>query len=129
MNSEMVSKPWGSYQVLYGDDYDIFKIKKLTVNPNSKLSLQSHEYRKEVWICYKGNGLAQIDDDFLELKSSNNTIGIINNNQKHRLINNTDDILEVIEIQIGVSIAEDINSTYLGEDDIIRYEDDYNRLN
>ena len=64
-----------------------------------------------------GTGLAQVDDTFIDLK--NNSIVEIDIRQKHRLINNSETNLEIIEIQVG---------SYLGEDDIIRYEDDFKRF-
>ena len=129
-------RPWGFFSVLYGNDYNDIKIKKITVLPNHKLSLQSHNYRKEIWTCLKGNGLAQIDNDYIELKE--HITVTINNKQKHRLINNSTIPLEIIELQIAIPSYisyknENNNFTnpllYLGEDDIIRYEDDYNRIN
>lgn len=111
------TRPWGFYEVLSGDDHTGYKVKKITVHPGKRLSLQSHNQRKEHWFCVKGKGQAQVDDNFIEL-----SMGVqitIQIQQKHRLINNSDDVLEIIEIQFG---------DYLGEDDIIRYEDDYSRV-
>ena len=109
-------RPWGKFEVLSGDDHCGFKVKKITVNPGKRLSLQSHKFRKEYWCNLSGSGLAQVGDEFIELK--NNSMVFIDIGVKHRLINNSDKDLEIIEIQLG---------TYLGEDDIIRYEDDFNR--
>jgi len=86
------------------------------VYPGKRLSLQSHNHRREQWTCIKGNGQAQIEDIIIDLTL--NKIVEIEIGQKHRLINNSDQIFEIIEIQIG---------NYLGEDDIIRYEDDFGR--
>lgn len=108
-------RPWGEYYVLYDDDC---KIKRLIVLPMKKLSLQSHMFRKEHWLVVKGKGKAQIDNVIQEIHTG--SVIIIEKNQKHRLINDQEDCtLEIIEIQTG---------TYFGEDDIIRYEDDYNRI-
>lgn len=115
INSHTDYQPWGHYEVL--KDSDFFKSKKITVYPNKRLSLQSHNYRSEHWICIKGNGVAQINDNFIDL--SVNTQVFINIGNKHRLINNGNEELVIIEIQTG---------TYFGEDDIIRYEDDYYRI-
>lgn len=81
------------------------------------MSLQSHNYRVEHWICLSGSGVAQINDKLIDLEP-NKTV-FINFKDKHRLINNSDDIFVIIEIQTG---------TYFGEDDIIQYEDDYDRV-
>ena len=107
-------RPWGYYEIL--SEFDGYKIKKISVYPSKRLSLQSHNYRKEQWTCIKGSGQAQIDDKFINLEINKSVY--IEINQKHRLINNSKELLEIIEIQLG---------SYLEEDDIIRYEDDYNR--
>lgn len=107
-------RPWGYYEIL--SEFDGYKIKKISVYPSKRLSLQSHNYRKEQWTCIKGSGQAQIDDNFIDLEINKSVF--IEINQKHRLINNSKELLEIIEIQLG---------SYLEEDDIIRYEDDYNR--
>ena len=124
------NRPWGFFEVLHGNDNNNIKIKKIVVLPNHRLSLQSHNYRKEIWICLNGTGLAQIDSDFIELKENN--IVTINPKQKHRLINNSNDILEIIETQIAIPYYLDNQETNLllnlSEEDIIRYEDDYNRI-
>ena len=111
------NRPWGFYEVLSGHDNAGYKVKKITVLPGNRLSLQSHNLRKEQWFCVKGKGQAQVDNNFLELSVGKQVT--IEVKQKHRLINNSDDVLEIIEIQFG---------DYLGEDDIIRYEDDYSRV-
>jgi mannose-1-phosphate guanylyltransferase/mannose-6-phosphate isomerase len=107
-------RPWGYYEIL--SEFNGYKIKKISVYPSKKLSLQSHNYRREQWTCIKGYGLAQIDNNFIDLYI-NKSIEI-EINQKHRLINNSKELLQIIEIQLG---------NYLEEDDIIRYEDDYYR--
>ena len=109
-------RPWGYFEVLAGGDNMGFKIKKIIVNPNKRLSLQSHEHRKEYWFCIRGVGQAQVDSNFINLEL--NSMCFIDTTQTHRLINNSDTNLEIIEVQLGL---------YLGEDDIIRYEDDFNR--
>ena len=109
-------RPWGFYEVL--SSCDQYKIKKISVYPKKRLSLQSHKFRKEVWTVLTGSGQAVVGDDLIDIKEGQNII--IEIEQKHRLINNTDDLLEIIELQTG---------SYLGEDDIVRYEDDFNRTN
>jgi mannose-1-phosphate guanylyltransferase/mannose-1-phosphate guanylyltransferase/mannose-6-phosphate isomerase len=111
-------RPWGYFEVLSGGDNMGFKIKKITVYSNKKLSLQSHNYRKEYWFGLTGNGKALVEDKIFEISKDGNSMVFIDLKEKHRLINDSDNDLEIIEIQLG---------TYLGEDDIIRYEDDYNR--
>jgi mannose-1-phosphate guanylyltransferase/mannose-6-phosphate isomerase len=109
-------RPWGFYEVI--QDTPTFKLKKITVYPGKKLSLQSHNKRFEHWTCLEGNGMAQINDDFINL-SLNKSV-FIKIGDKHRLINNGTENLVIIELQTG---------NYFGEDDIIRYEDDYGRIN
>lgn len=109
-------RPWGFYEVL--SSCDQFKIKKISVYPRKRLSLQSHKFRKELWKVLMGKGQAVVGDELIDIKEGQNIV--IEIGQKHRLINNTDELLEIIEMQTG---------SYLGEDDIIRYEDDFNRSN
>ena len=112
-------RPWGYYEVLAGGDNMGFKIKKIIVYPNKRLSLQSHNFRKEYWFCINGIGKAIVDNNLICIDSLTNTMVYVDIKQKHRLVNESKSNLEIIEIQLG---------TYLGEDDIIRYEDDYNRV-
>jgi len=107
-------RPWGNYEVL--SDNAQFKIKRILVLPFKKLSLQSHAHRCEHWVCLQGKGRAQINEDFLSLVP--NAQVFINFHDKHRLINDSDTELIILEIQTG---------SYFGEDDIIRYDDDYGR--
>lgn len=114
-NTYIDYRPWGYYEVI--NDSKDMKSKKITVYPQKRLSLQSHTQRCEHWICLKGNGIAQINEDLIELYPNKQVF--INFNDKHRLINNNELDLIIIEIQTG---------TYFGEDDIIRYQDDYGRI-
>jgi mannose-1-phosphate guanylyltransferase/mannose-1-phosphate guanylyltransferase/mannose-6-phosphate isomerase len=107
-------RPWGHYEIL--KDETNFKSKRIVVNPHQKLSLQSHQFRSEHWICLVGNGMAQVSDEFIDLKPDKYVFILAG--EKHRLINETDFPLVIIEIQTG---------SYFGEDDIIRYQDDYGR--
>ena len=107
-------RPWGWYRVI--DDSDDHKVKEIQVNPKSRLSLQSHSKRSEVWTVINGEAFVTINDKSFLLKL-NESIFIPVESQ-HRLENKTDKSLNIIEIQTG---------TYFGEDDIRRYEDDYNR--
>ncbi len=113
--TEQFQRPWGFYEII--EEKDDRKVKKLTVYPGKRLSLQSHKHRCEHWIQFSGKGQAEIDNQILEI--GENTHIFVNFQQKHRLINNSDTNLEIIEIQKG---------TYFGEDDIIRYQDDFGRV-
>ncbi len=121
MNSELhfqhltVHRPWGSYTVLL--DSAAYKIKKILVKPKAKLSLQKHYHRSEHWIVTSGTALVTVDDKKILLKSNESTyipIGSL-----HRLENPGLIPLILIEAQVG---------EYLKEDDIVRIEDSYNRI-
>ncbi len=92
-------------------------IKKITVKPGARLSLQSHEYRMEKWIVLQGIARVELDGLITDVAQNGHiNIGL---HVKHRLTNCQADDLVIIEIQLG---------SLLSEDDIIRYEDDYGRL-
>lgn len=110
-----VYRPWGWYDLIETDDN--FKVKRLHVNPGSKLSLQKHHKRSEHWVVVSGTAKAINGKETLILKEGESTyipIGVV-----HSLENQTDKQLEIIEIQSGI---------YLGEDDIVRYQDIYGRV-
>lgn len=107
-------RPWGSWHIL--DEGDGYKVKRIHVSPKSRLSLQSHVHRAEHWIVISGVAKAVVDDEIVEA-GPGGTIDIPLG-AKHRLINDGDDEVVIIEIQKG---------DYTGEDDIVRYEDDYGR--
>jgi len=109
-----VYKPWGSYTILEDDNF--YKVKRLTVLPGERLSYQMHYHRNEHWIVVSGTAIVVIDDAEKMLRSGESIY--IRSGEKHRLINSGNLQLEVIEVQ---------NGEYLGEDDIVRYEDDYIR--
>ena len=110
----IVSKPWGSYQVIeIGPNY---LIKRILVKSGGILSLQSHEYRSEHWIIVNGTAEVTINKDILYLKSNENVF--IPKKSLHRLANKDQEDLIIIEIWFG---------QILDEDDITRYEDIYNR--
>lgn len=108
-------RPWGSFEILA--DYPEFKAKILTVLPGKRLSLQSHQKREENWVITKGQALIQLDDEFVELNPGEHIF--IPKHAKHRLENRGSENLTVVEVQTG---------EYFGEDDIVRYEDDFNRI-
>ena len=108
-------RPWGEFETLYKSKE--VHIKKLIVNPKSKLSLQSHKYRAENWIVLKGQALVTKGEE--EIKLSQNESVFINIGEKHRLENNTNKELIILECQTG---------SYFGEDDIERFEDDFGRI-
>ena len=107
-------RPWGWFDVLALDDR--FQIKLIFVKPSGSLSLQSHKYRSEFWVVVKGKAKVTIGNNIKIIPEGNSVY--IPKTEKHRLENpNTEPIL-LVEVQIG---------SYLGEDDIIRYEDIYSR--
>ena len=110
----IVHRPWGKFEVLIDDK--LHKVKRITVYPGEKLSLQSHYHRAEHWIVVKG--LAKIINENTEMFLRENESTYITPTSKHRLENPGKINLEIIEVQTG---------SYLEEDDIIRYDDHYNR--
>lgn len=107
-------KPWGYFETLY--EGDGFKVKSIVVNAGSRLSLQTHKHRSEHWTVVRGNAVFQIGE-----KKENvlpDQTRYIAKGQKHRLENKETTPVEIIEVQCG---------DYLGEDDIVRIEDDYDR--
>ena len=109
-----VHRPWGSYDSI--DIGDGFQVKRIKVKPGARLSLQSHTQRAEHWIVVRGNARVTRDNDVFELHANQSTYIPIG--AKHRLENPGCEMLELIEVQSG---------DYLGEDDIVRYEDVYGR--
>ena len=107
-------RPWGSFEILA--DQPGFKVKRIIVKPSGKLSLQSHEHRSEHWVVVRG--VATIVNGDQELTLSANQSTYIEQGAVHRLSNLTDQDVEIIEVQTG---------SYLGEDDIVRYDDVYKR--
>jgi mannose-1-phosphate guanylyltransferase len=109
-----VYRPWGYYDSI--DSGIGFQVKRIFVNPGAKLSLQKHEKRAEHWVIVKGIALITCGKKVFQLKESQSAY--IPKGKVHRLENAEQTPLEIIEIQTG---------DYLGEDDIIRLEDDYER--
>ncbi|MDE2407039.1 MAG: mannose-1-phosphate guanylyltransferase/mannose-6-phosphate isomerase [Xanthomonadaceae bacterium] len=109
-----VHRPWGSYDSI--DMADGFQVKRIKVKPGARLSLQSHQRRAEHWVVVRGTARVTRGNDVFELFANQSTYIPIG--AKHRLENPGQDMLELIEVQSG---------DYLGEDDIVRYEDVYGR--
>ena len=112
--TEWVKKPWGAYRVVKKED--CFKYKELKIKAGHQLSYQSHKKRKEHWIVTKGQIEVVIEGKTKKLKTNDHLF--IDQKTKHRLKNPTNQTAFVLEIQMG---------SYLEEDDIIRYKDDYGR--
>ena len=111
---QRVFRPWGSYESLTSGDG--FQVKRLIVNPGQELSLQLHHHRAEHWVVVRGTAKVVNGDSGLVLSADESTyipLGV-----KHRLSNPGSEVLELIEVQSG---------SYLGEDDIVRFDDVYGR--
>ncbi len=114
MALESEDRPWGSWHVI--DVEDGFKIKRIHVNPGSRLSLQTHEHRSEHWVVISGVATATVDQTTTHVhhgESIDVPLGA-----QHRLANEGDEELVIVEVQLG---------GYTGEDDITRLQDDYGR--
>jgi mannose-1-phosphate guanylyltransferase/mannose-6-phosphate isomerase len=109
-----VHRPWGWYDSV--DDGERFKVKRIMVNPKASLSLQKHHHRAEHWIVVKGTAEVTCGERVLVLTENQSTY--IPLGEVHRLANPGSIPLEIIEVQSG---------SYLGEDDIVRFEDRYGR--
>jgi len=109
-----VYRPWGKYDSV--DQGERFQVKRITVNPGAKLSVQMHHHRAEHWIIVSGTAKVTLDDETILLSENQSIyipIGVV-----HALENPGKLPLEMIEVQSG---------SYLGEDDIVRFEDRYGR--
>ena len=115
-NHRLCYRPWGYYDSI--DKGERFQVKRITVNPGASLSLQMHHHRAEHWIVVKGSAQVTCGDKTCLLSENESTY--IPVGYKHRLHNPGRVPLQIIEVQSG---------SYLGEDDIVRFEDDYNRTN
>ena len=111
----ITERPWGYYAVL--EDAPTHKVKRIVVYSNQRLSLQSHEKRDEMWYVIAGSGAVTINDETKVVVPGD--VVRITRGSKHRVKNVGQDHLEFIEVQTGL---------YFGEDDIVRYSDDYGRL-
>jgi mannose-6-phosphate isomerase len=114
MAMERDERPWGMYEVLAeGDGY---KVKRIEVKPGHRLSLQMHDNRTEHWVIVAGEALVTVGDQEISLRANGEVL--IPVRTKHRVMNSGEQLLTFIEVQCG---------SYLGDDDITRFEDDYDR--
>ena len=109
-----VHRPWGSYTIL--EEGPGYKVKRVTVKPGGRLSLQMHHRRSEHWVVIAGTARVTRGDEVFDLKIGHSTE--IPLETRHRLENPGQEMLHIIEVQ---------NGPYLGEDDIVRFQDDYGR--
>ena len=110
-----VYRPWGKYDSI--DRGEVHQVKRITVNPGAKLSVQMHHHRAEHWVVVSGIAKVTNGDKTFILPENESTyipLGVV-----HALENPGNDPLEIIEIQSG---------DYLGEDDIVRFDDIYGRV-
>jgi mannose-1-phosphate guanylyltransferase / mannose-6-phosphate isomerase len=108
------TRPWGSFVVL--EEGPSFKVKRLVINPRCRLSLQLHRHRSEHWVVVAGRAHVRHGTRTYDLEA--NESAYISKMTKHRLENRTNRPVEIIEVQSG---------PYVGEDDIVRFSDDYRR--
>ena len=110
-----VYRPWGWYDSIESGEH--FQVKRLSIKPGAKLSLQMHKKRSEHWVVVSGIALVTNGEQAFTLNKGESTyipLGVT-----HSLENQTSELLEIIEVQSG---------TYLGEDDIVRFKDAYGRV-
>jgi mannose-6-phosphate isomerase-like protein (cupin superfamily) len=112
---EEEQRPWGYYQVLC-DESDC-KVKRITVFPRKRLSLQKHHHRDEHWYIIKGEATVTVGDREISLKTGQSVD--IPREASHRIRNDAGEDVVFVEVQTG---------SYFGEDDIERIEDDYGRV-
>jgi mannose-6-phosphate isomerase len=114
MTIERDERPWGAYEVL--DEGEGYKVKRIHVKPGHRLSLQMHQSRSEHWVIVTGEAIVTLNDKEIRLRA--NQEALVPAETKHRVANPGAGPLVFIEVQCG---------SYLGEDDITRFEDDYDR--
>jgi mannose-1-phosphate guanylyltransferase/mannose-6-phosphate isomerase len=110
-----VHRPWGYYETV--DQSETFQVKRITVKPGASLSLQMHQHRSEHWVVVSGFAEVTRGDETFTILANQSTY--IPQGIKHRLANPGEENLELIEVQSG---------SYLGEDDIVRFDDIYGRV-
>ena len=111
---QIYERPWGTYRTI--EQRANYQLKHIVVKPGKRLSLQYHHHRDEHWTVIKGKGTVQLDEESIDLELNGRVF--IPKLAKHRMSNNTQEDVEFLEIQIG---------DYLGEDDIVRIQDDFGR--
>ncbi len=111
---QQARRPWGSWEVL--DTGPGYKVKRLTVQPHSRLSLQTHVHRAEHWLVVAG--LATCTVGGRQLQAEAGTHVFVPRGSAHRIANDQPEALIIVEVQVG---------SYTGEDDIVRLQDDYGR--
>ena len=111
-----VYRPWGSYQCL--DKGSRFQVKRLIIKPGASISLQLHRHRSEHWVVVRGTATVTRGEETFSMSTNESTY--IPTGVKHKLENQGKIDLEIVEVQTG---------DYLGEDDIVRFDDQYGRLN
>jgi mannose-1-phosphate guanylyltransferase/mannose-1-phosphate guanylyltransferase/mannose-6-phosphate isomerase len=109
------TRPWGGFEILA--DEKNFKSKRVTIDPGAQLSYQSHAKRSEHWVIISGLGQVTLNEKVISLKPGESIH--IPVGSKHRMTNPGKEPLVFVEVQTG---------SYFGEDDIVRYQDDYNRI-
>lgn len=112
---EKEERPWGKFFVLH--DENSYKLKRIEVNPGGRLSYQFHHKRSEAWTIVEGTGTITLDGIVKQYKKGDTIL--IPQGVKHRIENKGKEKVIFIEVQTG---------SYFGEDDIVRIEDDYNRI-
>lgn len=108
------NRPWGRFEILKNETH--YKSKIIRVDAGQKISYQSHAKRSEHWILVKGEAIVVLDDKEIPVKAGQHIY--IPQGAKHRIMNTSATAVEFIEVQVG---------SYFGEDDIVRYQDDYGR--
>jgi mannose-6-phosphate isomerase len=112
---ESSARPWGSWEIL--DEAAGYKVKRIIVLPHSRLSYQTHQHRSEHWVIVSGKASCVVEGEF-SYAGPGDCIDVAQG-AAHRIMNEQDEMLVIIEIQRG---------EYTGEDDIVRLEDDYGRI-
>ena len=111
---ERTTRPWGWYETV--SEAPGNRVKRIHVLPGQQLSLQQHQHRCEHWVVVLGTALITVGERVLELRTGGHVDIALG--EVHRLANRTDAAVEIVEVQFG---------DYLGEDDIVRLQDDYGR--
>lgn len=108
-------RPWGSFFIL--EDLSYTKVKRLLVNPGQRLSLQSHKLRDEHWVVVRGVARVTLDDETRDIRYGDHVF--VKRGTRHRIACHGDEPVELIEVQVGEAFPEE---------DIERFQDDYNRV-